>query len=77
MVCDLFEERKSHAGEPKRRSDLDLVHTAIVAPHLPEQIGEAPGVKTAQASVLVRGSEDLIVSGDRLARLLWARQEVK
>jgi hypothetical protein len=42
-----------------------------------EEIGEALGVKPAQASVLVRGGEELIVSGGRLARLLWPRQEVK
>jgi hypothetical protein len=35
-----------------------------------EEIGEAVGVKGEQASMLVRGGEELIVSGDRLARRL-------
>jgi hypothetical protein len=42
-----------------------------------EEIGEALGVKAAQASMLVRGGEELVASGDRLARRLWAGEEVK
>jgi hypothetical protein len=37
-----------------------------------EDIGAALGVKAAQVSVLVRGGEALVASGDRLARKLLA-----
>jgi REP element-mobilizing transposase RayT len=42
-----------------------------------EEIGETLGVKAAQASALVRGGGELIVSKDRLARRLRAGEELK
>jgi hypothetical protein len=42
-----------------------------------DKIGEALGVRAPNALALVRGGEELIVSGDRLVRRLWVRGEIK
>ena len=73
------EHRVAEAFQHRDAEDFRLVERErfIRVRFIRVKIGEALGVKTAHASVLVRGGEELIVSGDRLARLVWARQKVK